>query len=55
MKKLVQPDPYNKQKNKQKGGSTTTEASKEIELAPPTVTAQYPTLPSEAMETPPSL
>ena len=49
MKKLVQPDPYNDTPDKQKGGSTTTEASKEI------VTAQYPTLPSEAMETPPSL
>jgi len=55
MKKLVQPDPYNDTPDKQKGGSPTTEASKEIELAPPTVTAQYSTLLSKAMETPPSL
>lgn len=55
MKMLVKPDPYNDTPDKQKGGSPTTEVSKEIELALPTVTAQYPTLPSEAMETPPSL
>ena len=47
MKKLVQTDPYI-DTPEQECGSPTTEASKEIEPAPPTVTAQDPSLSSGA-------
>ena len=51
-KKLVQPDLYINTPEEQESGSKPKDAAKEIEPAPPTVTAQDPTLPSGATETP---
>ena len=52
MKKLVQTDPYIDTPEEQERGSPTTEALKETEPAPPTVTAQDPSLSSGATGVP---
>ena len=53
MEKLVQPCRLlHDTPEEQEGGSSTIEASKEIEPAPPAVTAQDPILPSGATEIP---
>ena len=52
MKKLVQPDSHIDTPEEQDTGSPITEASKENEPAPLTVTVQVPTLPSRATEAP---
>ena len=48
MKKLVQTDPYIDTPEEQESGSPTAEASNKIKPAPPTVTAQDPSLSSGA-------